>query len=115
MAQDRIGIIGPGRMGLAMLKHLKKAGFNVTVYDVNEAQLGKAIDAGGIEAGSPREVGEKSDYIIVGVGFEPEVYACLTNETGALSGMAAGGAIAVCSTTSVGGVQDLEQRCREKG
>ena len=38
MAQDRIGIIGPGRMGLAMLKHLKKARFNVTVYDVNEAQ-----------------------------------------------------------------------------
>ena len=43
MAQDRIGIIGPGRMGLAMLKHLKKAGFNVTVYDVNEAQLGLSL------------------------------------------------------------------------
>lgn len=115
MAQDRIGIIGPGRMGLAVLKHLKKARFNVTVYDVNEAQLGKAIDSGGIGAGSPREVGEKSDYIIVGVGFEPEVYACLNNETGVLSGMAAGGTIAVCSTASVGGVQDLEQRCGEKG
>ena len=75
------------------------------MYDANEAQLDKAIDAGGIEAGSPREVAEKRDYIIVGVSFEPEVYACLTNETGALSGIAAGGAIALCSTASVSAVQ----------
>ena len=33
MPQDRVGIIGPGRMGLAMLKHLKKHRFEVTAYD----------------------------------------------------------------------------------
>ena len=42
MAQDRVGIIGPGRMGLAMLKHLKTHGFDVSVYDVNDEQLAKA-------------------------------------------------------------------------
>ena len=85
MAKDRVGIIGPGRMGLAMLKHLKKAGFEVTVYDISEDQLAKAVEAGGLRANSPREVGENSDYVIVGVGFEPEVYACLTGDEGALA------------------------------
>ena len=77
MAKDRVGIIGPGRMGLAMLKHLKNGGFDVTVYDINDEQLAKAVEDGGVKAGSPKEVGENSDYVIVGVGFEPEVYACL--------------------------------------
>ena len=83
MAQDRVGIIGPGRMGLAMLKHLKTHGFDVSVYDVNDEQLAKAVEAGGIKMNSPREVGENSDYVIVGVGFEPEVYACLTGDDAA--------------------------------
>ena len=115
MAKDRVGIIGPGRMGLAMLKHLKKHGFDVTVYDINDEQLGAAIDAGGEKASSPREIGENSDYVIVGVGFEPEVYACLTGENGALDGMKPGSAVAVCSTASVSGVQDLAKTCGERG
>ena len=115
MAQDRIGIIGPGRMGLAMLKHLKKSGFDVSVYDINDEQLAKAVEAGGSPAKSPKEVGKTSDYIIIGVGFEPEVYACLTGDNGALAGIAHGGAIAVCSTASVDGVQDLARLCEVKG
>ena len=115
MAQDRIGIIGPGRMGLAMLKHLKKSGFDVSVYDINDEQLAKAVEAGGSPAKSPKEVGKASDYIIIGVGFEPEVYACLTGDNGVLAGIADGGAIAVCSTASVDGVQDLARLCEVKG
>lgn len=115
MAQDRVGIIGPGRMGLAMLKHLTRHGFDVSVYDVNDEQLAKAVEVGGIQTNSPREVGENSDYVIVGVGFEPEVYACLTGDDGALSGMAPGSAIAVCSTASVSGVQELARLCEDRG
>tara|TARA_B100000676_G_scaffold296919_1_gene337832 strand:+ start:5798 stop:6637 length:840 start_codon:yes stop_codon:yes gene_type:complete len=115
MAQDRVGIIGPGRMGLAMLKHLKRHGFDVSVYDVNDGQLAKAVEAGGIGTNSPREVGENSDYVIVGVGFEPEVYACLTGDDGALASMAPGSAIAVCSTASVSGVQELARLCEDRG
>ena len=115
MAKDRVGIIGPGRMGLAMLKHLKKHGFGVTVYDINEEQVARAVEAGGIEAASAKEVGNNSDVIIVGVGFEPEVYSCLTGGGGVLEGMAAGGIIAVCSTASVAGVRELASICEAKG
>jgi 3-hydroxyisobutyrate dehydrogenase-like beta-hydroxyacid dehydrogenase len=115
MAQDRVGIIGPGRMGLAMLKHLKKHQYEVIAYDISEEQLALAEEAGGKRASSPKELAENSDYIIVGVGFEPEVYACLEGPDGALAGLASGTAIAVCSTMSVGGTQDLAAKCNEKG
>ena len=36
---DRIGMIGPGRMGLAMVKHMIKAGYAVTVTDIDERRI----------------------------------------------------------------------------
>ncbi|MDP6175887.1 MAG: NAD(P)-dependent oxidoreductase, partial [Rhodospirillales bacterium] len=115
MEKDRVGIIGPGRMGLAMLKHLKKHQFQVTAFDIDEKQMGLATEAGGDGAANARELAEKSDYVIIGVGFEPEVRACLEGPDGALAGLKAGGAIAVCSTMSVGGTQELAAICQEKG
>ena len=35
MADERIGLIGPGRMGLAMVKHLIKSGYEVTVTEID--------------------------------------------------------------------------------
>ena len=43
---ERIGIVGVGRMGLAMLKHLVKHGYQVTACDLDETQLAKAREAG---------------------------------------------------------------------
>ena len=115
MSRDRVGIIGPGRMGLAMLRHLRKNGFEVTAFDVDEAQLARAVEAGGARASSAREVGENSDYVIVGVGFEPEVEACLAGPDGALAGLSTGDCIAVCSTASFDGVRRFAEMCAERG
>ena len=113
MAKERVGIIGPGRVGLAMLKHLRNYDFNVTVYDISDEQLAAAVVSAGVAASSPREVGTNGDY--VGVGFEPEVYACLTGDDGALAGMKSGSTVAVCATASVSGVQELARICSKKG
>ena len=34
--KDRVGIVGAGRMGLSMLKHLVNKGYTVTVCDISE-------------------------------------------------------------------------------
>ena len=44
--KERVGIVGVGRMGLAMLKHLVKHGYRVTACDIDEKQLAKARDLG---------------------------------------------------------------------
>ena len=35
LAKARVGIVGAGRMGLAMLKHLVKHGYSVTACDIS--------------------------------------------------------------------------------
>ena len=37
--KERVGIVGAGRMGLSMLKHLIKKGYAVTVCDISDKQL----------------------------------------------------------------------------
>ena len=46
MSQERIGLVGPGRMGYAMLKHMIKQGYPVTVTDINADTVKKAKAAG---------------------------------------------------------------------
>ena len=41
-SSEQIGIVGVGRMGLAMLKHLVKAGYRVTACDVDQKQIDAA-------------------------------------------------------------------------
>ena len=79
---DRIGMIGPGRMGLAMIKHLVGAGFSVTASDIDAGQLAKAEAAGATAAGSVAEVGAATDYAIVAVGFDAETIAVTVGENG---------------------------------
>ncbi|MDA0652359.1 MAG: NAD(P)-binding domain-containing protein [Proteobacteria bacterium] len=52
MAKDRIGLVGPGRMGLAMVRHLVKNGYPVTVTDISPDAI-KAAKAPRLTAGTP--------------------------------------------------------------
>ena len=39
MAKERIGLVGPGRIGLAMVEHLVRNGYPVTVTDIDLKKL----------------------------------------------------------------------------
>ena len=112
---ERIGVIGPGRMGLAMVKHLVKAGYSVTATDIDPDRLAKAVDAGAGAVGSVAEVAASSDYAIVAVGFDAETVAVTTGEGGLVGTMAPGSCIAVCSTSSPGTVRALAEAAAAKG
>jgi 3-hydroxyisobutyrate dehydrogenase-like beta-hydroxyacid dehydrogenase len=58
----RVGIVGVGRMGLAMLKHLVKQGYQVTACDIDDKQLAKARDAGAAAVATPAEVARAADH-----------------------------------------------------
>ena len=115
MPSERIGIIGPGRMGLAMVKHLIKAGYNVTAADIDCAQLKKAEDAGADPAANAAEVGQVSDFVIICVGFDDETIAVTTGARGLLETMAAGSVIAISSTASPDTVRLVAERAGKKG
>ncbi len=71
--KERVGIVGVGRMGLAMAKHLLLRGYPVTACDIDAKQLDKAREAGAAIADSPAALGKGSDFVILGVGYADEV------------------------------------------
>ncbi len=94
----RVGIVGAGRMGLAMLKHLVKKGYAVTVCDISDKQREAARAAGAAIAMTPAEVGKASDIVILGVGYDDEVKDVVFGKDGLLETLPRGAIIAVSST-----------------
>ncbi len=113
-SKERVGIIGVGRMGLAMAKHLVKHGYTLTVCDIDAGNAEKARALGANVAATPAEVGKAASFVILGVGYDDEVNAVTLGENGALQPLAAGGIVAVSSTVSPDTVKALDEQARKK-
>ena len=68
-----IGLVGIGRMGLAITKHLTHHGYKTIVNDLDARQCEAAArDHGSRVAGTPAEVGAAARFVIIAVGFDDE-------------------------------------------
>jgi 3-hydroxyisobutyrate dehydrogenase-like beta-hydroxyacid dehydrogenase len=112
---ERVGIVGVGRMGLAMLKHLVKRGHQVTACDLDDAQRTKAREAGAATVKTPAEVARAADFVIIGVGYDDEVNEVVLGPHGLLTVLAPGSIIAVSSTAKPDTVKALDERARTQG
>ena len=111
----RVGIVGVGRMGLAMLKHLIKQGYQVTACDIDDKQLAKARDAGAAAVVTPAEVARAADFVIVAVGYDEEVRQVVLEVDGLLANLAPGSIIAVSSTAKPDTVKALDEQAKAHG
>ena len=112
--KDRVGIVGAGRMGLSMLKHLVAKGYSVTVCDISEQQREAAQAAGAAIVKTPAEIGRVSDIVILGVGYDDEVNDVVFGKDGLFGSMAPGSIIAVSSTAKPETVKAVARRVAEK-
>jgi 3-hydroxyisobutyrate dehydrogenase/2-hydroxy-3-oxopropionate reductase len=115
MANAKIGVIGAGRMGLAMVKHLRRHGHAVMVTDIDVEQLKKATALGAEAAKTPAEIGAVCDFAIIAVGYDPEVLAVTTGPEGLFDTMRRGGIVAISSTCAPDTAENLAERGRSKG
>jgi 3-hydroxyisobutyrate dehydrogenase-like beta-hydroxyacid dehydrogenase len=113
--KERVGIVGVGRMGLAMLKHLVRHGYQVTACDISAEQLAKARAAGATTAVTPAALAKACDFVILGVGYTEEVNAVVYGDAGLIETLPKGAIIAVSSTTSPATVQAIEAAAKPKG
>ncbi len=60
-----VGIVGLGAMGSAMAIMLVKAGYNIVGFDLRDAALVELEANGGSRAGSPRDVAEAADVVLL--------------------------------------------------
>src|SRR5688572_32311540 len=106
-AKERVGIVGVGRMGFSMLKHLVNKGYSVTACDLSADAVKRATEAGANSAASPAALAKECDFVILGVGYTDEVNAVVYGKDGLLENLARGSIIAVSSTTSPYVVQEI--------
>lgn len=105
-----VGIVGLGRMGLPVARHLLAAGFEVRASDPHPQAQAAARSLGATLVPSCRELAESSDAVIVLVGTQSQVEQAVFGADGLADGMRAGNILAVASTVAPAYMVSLAQR-----
>jgi len=116
MSKPRIGFIGLGLMGAAMVECLQKAGYGVTVLG-NRDRTGveAALARGATEAANAREVTEKSDIVMFCMGTSDHVESRVYGDDGVLAGVRAGQIVVDFGTSLPGSTKKIGADMAAKG
>jgi 3-hydroxyisobutyrate dehydrogenase-like beta-hydroxyacid dehydrogenase len=114
-AIHKVGIVGLGRMGAPMARHLAAKGFSVAGCDPAAQARSNAKAPGVSVLASPREVAQASDLVIVVVGFDHEVETALFGPGGIVEAARRGLIVAIGSTVAPAYARRLAERLAAKG
>ncbi len=81
----RLGFIGVGMMGKPMAKNLLKAGYELTVFDLNAAAVEELVSEGAARAGDPVEVMSQCEAVITMLPGSADVERVVLGAQGLLS------------------------------
>jgi 3-hydroxyisobutyrate dehydrogenase-like beta-hydroxyacid dehydrogenase len=112
---ERIGFIGLGNMGKPMAVNLAKAGFPLTVLDLDPQPVAELEALGAHAARHPRELAERSDLICSVVMNDRQTLDVMLGGDGVLAGAATGSLIILHSTISVATCAEVEQAAAPHG
>ena len=115
-ALRRIGFIGIGNMGSSMAAHIVKAGFDLTLYDINPEVCAKFVEQhGGTVAASLAELGRKAEAVITMLPNDKIVHAVIVGDNGVASTLAQGSVVIDMSTSDPLATQALVAALRPRG
>jgi 3-hydroxyisobutyrate dehydrogenase-like beta-hydroxyacid dehydrogenase len=95
---EKIGFVGTGAMGSALLSRLKLANVPATAFDIAPAAMEAARKEGAQTATSVKAVAQASTIVDVVVRTDQEVLDCTMGEDGILAGAAPGTLVLLHST-----------------
>ena len=102
------GVVGAGAIGRGVVASLVRAGFPVTVYDLDADAAAQAASAGAACAGSLAELAQASEVVLLALPDTPEIVAAL--DGGLEEGLRRGSTVIVTSTVSPDTPVELERR-----
>jgi 3-hydroxyisobutyrate dehydrogenase-like beta-hydroxyacid dehydrogenase len=113
---DRIGFIGLGIMGSRQAANLRRAGYELTVFNrTRETAEAWAAEHGGTVAATPREAAEGADAVITMVVDGTQVEEMLFGDDGAVAGAPDGTLFIDCTTIAPADARRLGQTLHDQG
>lgn len=116
MTQPKIGFIGLGLMGAAMVGRLQDKGYSVTALaNRNRTGIDAAIARGASEAANGREVAQASDIIMLCMGTSDQVESRMRGADGVIAGLSAGKIVVDFGTSLPGSTRALGEEVAATG
>lgn len=110
----RVAFIGAGRMGMPMIGHVVKRGFEVAVHDIDPAKRAGVEGRGARWEADCRALARSSEAVLICVGYDREIRELLAAD-GALAEAPAGTIVAILSTVHPKTVVELAEAGAKRG
>jgi 2-hydroxymethylglutarate dehydrogenase len=110
-----VGFIGVGNMGNPMAANVLKAGFPMTVFDLNPKAMENLVKGGAKAAASAREVVERSEVILTSLPASPHVEAAYLEAGGLIASAKAGTILIDLSSVLPSTPRKIEPVAKAKG
>ncbi|MFC1932868.1 NAD(P)-dependent oxidoreductase [Chloroflexota bacterium] len=110
-----IGFIGLGSMGHWMAANILKAGYQLTVHDLNHEAAKPLLEEGASWAHTPKALAEASEIVFTSLPGPQEVEAVALEKDGIIDGISSGGLYIDLSTSSPTLARHIYQVFKEKG
>lgn len=111
----KIGFIGTGVMGKAIVHNLLKNGFCVYIYNRTKSKTDELVKEGAIWQNSPQELVENNEIIFTMVGFPSDVEDVYFGKQGIFKANVKGKILVDLTTSTPTLAQKIEQLAKEKG
>ena len=111
----KIGFVGLGIMGKPMAKNLLRAGYAVTVFDINQDAVKEVMAEGAAMAKTSKEVAQHSEVVITMLPNSPHVKTAVLGENGVLEGAKPGLILIYMSSIAPLASQEIAAAVAKKG
>lgn len=111
----KVGFIGLGVMGKNMAANVLKGGYKLKVYDVVESIVAEFKENGAEVGSSPADASKDCDIIMTSLPNSQIVENVILGKNGVLEGAKEGAIIVDLSSITPKTIQNIYNKCREKG
>ena len=112
---ETIGVIGLGKMGKPIARHMLNAGYRVVVHNRSQGPVEELVAAGAARASTPREVASRCNVVITSLPDAPTVEAVCLGSNGIRDGATEGSILIDTSTNHPETSRRIASSLRECG
>lgn len=116
MSKQKIGFIGLGLMGAAMVDRLLSKGYELTIMgNKSRPRIDAAIAKGAVEASSAKELAASSDIIMLCMDTSESVESRMFGDEGVIAGLKSGAVVIDFGTSLPSSTKMLGEKLASKG